>query len=115
MPASPAALSSTPRALIFLIAGLAMLAAFLVVTKVVMAPAGKSTPATTVPAAHGVVRTVAGAATAAGKKLDAATGGNPVQTATTTAAAKPVTSTTTTAAGSPGGPPPNTARNPFVG
>jgi di/tricarboxylate transporter len=105
-----------PRALIFLVAGLALLAAFLVVTKVVMKPASPSpraTSGTTVPVTHGLVRTVAGAATAAAKKLDSnSAAADSTQAGTTPVSVQPGTVASTSPATSDG-PKPNTVRNPF--
>jgi hypothetical protein len=95
-----------------LVAGLVGLAAFLLVTKVVMKPASTTTTATTVPVTHGVVRTVAGAATAAAKTLDKKTAADPSQT-TTTLVKGPTGTVAPGTAGDTSGPKPDTVRNPF--
>jgi hypothetical protein len=114
-PAPKPAPAGSRRAVIVLVAALGVLAAFFLVTKVVMAPASKSTPATTVPVTHGIVRTVAGAATAAAKKLDSSTAADQSQTATTTAPTAPTTTVAPGSAGDTSGPKPDLVRNPFGG
>jgi hypothetical protein len=118
-PGSRPAPAGKPRALVILVAGLAILAAFLLVTKVVMKPASPSTravPVTTVPVTHGIVRTVAGAASAAAKKLDSATAADPSAVATTAVTTPVIAAPGAVASGTPAassGPQPNIVRNPF--
>ncbi len=96
------------RTLIIVLAGVAVLAAIFLVTKVVMPHTAPSNPIAPLTSAVGKARGVANASNAAGAKLNAAGGTAPTSNATTATTAPAVPATTLS------GPPPNTTRNPFI-
>jgi hypothetical protein len=104
------------RALVIVLAGVAIVAAIFFGAKVVMPHSAPNNPIAAVTSAPGKARAVAAASNAAGAKVDAAGGTSPTPNGPTTTSTAPAVGAkgAQSTPSAPSGPQPNTTRNPFL-